>query len=647
MEIKMNAVHLCCTWILSLTLFCAIIGSGKASAVIDMQKRPDKHPSVTEILIRFKHDTSFLQRQAFSAKMGITQIRSYDRFRINLWQLPQSTDNSSLEQLLTKLRRDPAVEWAEPNYRRYPQELPDDTMFGSQWHLENTGQSGGTPGADIQAVEAWEITTGNSNVVVAILDSGVDYNHPDLQDNMWKNLGEDWTPEGTLGHNGIDDDGNGYIDDYYGIDAGNNSGDPMDGMGHGTHVAGIVGAVGNNGVGISGINWQVQLMALQFLSPDGSVADEIECISYILDQKEKGVPVRVVNASFGGTDYSRFEKEAIESLMSAGIMMAAAVGNDGAGPDAWSRNYPAEYGLKNIISVAATDNQDKLAYFSNYGFHTSHIGAPGLEILSTYLSQSYDSLSGTSMAAPQVTGALALLNAQRNPDIDEARERILRGVDENAYLYGQVFSNGRLNIYKALTVELQGPFIFSISPTSGSAGVEVTITGVRFGNGDSPECRVTFGDTEATVRNWSDNSIVCLIPHGSVFSPSETTSEDTIRVHNASGVSNEVLFDIDPYRYFLPFAPATSPWVSHLILCNYSLETVNPRVFAGPSGAWTIEPQTEVLYSWQVIYRNLKDYGLSGEKNLLWVESEKDIGVELILINLEFPGMTLVPSHQR
>ena len=325
----MNAVRLCCIWTLSLTLFCTILGSGKALAVIGLHERPDNGPSVTEILIRFKHDTSFLQRQAFSAKMGLKQIRSYDRFRINLWQLPQSTDNSSLEQLLTKLRRDPAVEWAEPNYRRYPQELPDDTMFGSQWHLENTGQSGGTPGADIQAVEAWDITTGNSNVVVAILDSGVDYNHPDLQDNMWKNLGEDWTPEGTLGHNGIDDDGNGYIDDYYGINAGNNSGDPMDTMGHGTHVAGIVGAVGNNGVGISGINWQVQLMALQFLSPDGSVADEIECISYILDQKEKGVPVRVVNASFGGTDYSRFEKEAIESLMFAGIMMAAAAGNDG------------------------------------------------------------------------------------------------------------------------------------------------------------------------------------------------------------------------------------------------------------------------------------------------------------------------------
>jgi len=637
--VKSTRVHI---WLI-LILFCAIIHSGKTTAMVGLPKLSDNYPADTEILIRYKVGASLDRRRALSTTHGFKPIRHFERFGIHRWQLKKSDGKVLMEQVLTRLREEPEVEWAEPNYRRYPMKLPNDQMFGSQWHLDNRGQSGGTPGADIQAVDAWDMTTGNSDVVVAILDSGIDYTHPDLRKNMWHNPGEDWTAEDTPGNNGIDDDHNGYIDDYFGIDAVNESGNPIDTLGHGTHVAGIVGAVGNNGVGITGVTWHVQLMALKFLDPYGSVADEIECISYILDQKEKGIPVRVVNASFGDSSSSLFEKEAIESLMSAGIMMPASAGNVASDLDGLKNNYPASYALQNIISVAASDNNDRLAFFSNYGFHSVDIAAPGVEILSTYLNGSYDTLSGTSMVAPQVSGALALLYAQKPRSVEEARERILRGVDQNDYLSGRLFSNGRLNVFNALRVDLRGPFIFSVFPISGSPGSEVTITGVRFRDGNTPESRVTFGDMEATITNWGDTQIVCLIPHGTNVS----ADGNAIKVHNASGVSNEVLFGTTSYRYHLPFAPAKSPWDSYLILCNYGLETVNARVFAGPSGSYVIEPQTEVLYPWEVIYVNLKDYGLTGNENLLWVESEKDIGVDIIVFNAQPGGFTMIPAQRR
>ncbi|MCD6353891.1 MAG: S8 family serine peptidase, partial [Proteobacteria bacterium] len=320
--------------------------------------RSDQPLQETEILVRFKAATSHDQRQTFSADLGFKQIRSYDRFRIHRWQI--SKENISMEEALAELRKNPRVEFAEPNYRRYLHRTPNDPMFDSQWHLENTGQSGGTSGADIEAATAWNRTTGSSRVVVAVLDSGIEYTHPDLEGNMWKNSREDWLSADTPGYNGVDDDHNGYIDDYYGINAADNTGDPMDiddgeDGGHGTHVAGIIGAVGNNAVGVTGINWNAGLMALKFfgLGPQsGTVAGIVECVDYILDQKAKGVPIYIVNASFGGSDYSQFEKEAYEALRDQGILLAVSAGNSGADLDSERENFPGSYYLENIINVA-------------------------------------------------------------------------------------------------------------------------------------------------------------------------------------------------------------------------------------------------------------------------------------------------------
>ena len=371
----------------------------------------------TDILVRFKEGAQTTRKMEASS-FAVRARRYYSRSKVYKVS-PLDSDGASMADTLETLREDPSVEWAEPDYPRTAVEFPDDPLIGEQWHLSNQGQTGGTSGADISAVEAWNISTGSSQVVVAVLDTGVDYEHPDLKENMWRNSGEDWLDGWTPGFNEIDDDGNGYIDDYYGINVLEDSvvppiriwsTQPIDTDGHGTHVAGIIGARGNNALGVSGVNWEVGLMALKFIGPQGgSVSGAIECIEYILELKQKGVPIYAVNASFGGGDFSQFEKEAFASLGEAGILVAAAAGNSAGDLDSGATNYPASYNLDNIVSVAATTNNDRLAVFSNYGRVGVHLGAPGSEILSTDIDDGYRLLGGTSMAAPMVSGAIALL----------------------------------------------------------------------------------------------------------------------------------------------------------------------------------------------------------------------------------------------
>lgn len=355
------------------------------------------------------------------------------------------------------------VEYAEPNYQIKLDDptntvspsdlllrkgdpgtvLPNDPMFKDQWALSNSGQNGGKKDADIAAVKAWIKTQGSSDVVVAVLDSGVDYTHPDLISNMW--LRPDNVPQ-------YKDDELGTFNDLQGFNAADNLSDPMDENGHGTHCSGIIGAEGDNDVGIAGINWKVKIMPLKFMGRGGfgTTKDAIEAINYAIDRKRNGVNVRVINASWGSTMYSKALEDVIRAAGEEGILFVAAAGNNSTSNDK-SEHYPSNYKLPNVISVAALDRNDQLASFSNYGAKTVHIAAPGKDILSTWLNDGYREASGTSMATPYVAGVAALILASEPKlTVEKLRERILKAVDNNDSLNGKVESGGRINAAKAL-----------------------------------------------------------------------------------------------------------------------------------------------------------------------------------------------------
>lgn len=356
------------------------------------------------------------------------------------------------------------VEYAEVNYKielepnekisegnPFPKPFftgaPNDPQFNEQWGLWNVGQDGGKQGADISALKAWEKTQGSESIVVAVLDSGVDYTHPDLAANIWTRPAS--VPQ-------YEDEQLGEVDDLHGIstagDVGDVSGDPMDENGHGTHCAGIIGAEGNNNQGIAGVNWHVQIMPLKFMSKGGfgTTKGAIEAINYVIDRKRAGVNVRVISASWGSTQKSKALQEVIKRAGDEGILFVAAAGNNSSNNDR-SPHFPSSYDLPNVISVAATNRNDELASFSNFGLKSVHIAAPGAQILSTWLGNEYEEHSGTSMATPMVSGVAALvLSKEPKMTVAQLRERLLRSVDKLPALEGKVASGGRLNAARAV-----------------------------------------------------------------------------------------------------------------------------------------------------------------------------------------------------
>ncbi|MBK8304467.1 MAG: S8 family serine peptidase [Chloracidobacterium sp.] len=322
-------------------------------------------------------------------------------------------------------------------YRETTAEMPNDPLFGDQWALNNLGQDGGTKRADIDALEAWSKTKGSDEVVVAVLDSGVDFTHVDLKGNMWTR------PANVPAYA---DDELGTFNDMNGYNGTDKIADPMDDNGHGTHCAGIIGAEGDNGEGITGINQKVKIMPLKFLGRGGmgTTEDAIEAINYAIDRKKNGVNIRIISASWGSTSKSKALEDTIRAAGDAGILFIAAAGNDGSNNDS-RPHYPSNYDLPNVISVAALDRNDRLAGFSNFGVKTVHIAAPGKDILSTWLNGAYREASGTSMATPYVSGVAALIiAAEPKISMEKLRERLLSTADKIDTLDGKVATGGRI-----------------------------------------------------------------------------------------------------------------------------------------------------------------------------------------------------------
>lgn len=399
-----------------------------------------------EVLVKFKPGVTQQAIQSITAGL-------HDRVEDEIETVPgliaiDDIDEQEGESVAEEYRRLPEVEYAEPVMEISLEDYGTpivirDPRFTEQWALSNDGSRGGKKGADISAMNAWAVTTGSDKVVVAVLDSGVDYNHSDLAGNMWTR------PDNIPAY---EDAQLGTFQDLHGFNALENAADPMDDNGHGTHCAGIIGAEGGNDIGIAGVNWKVQIMPLKFMNAGGfgTTKDAIEAINYVINRKKAGVNVRVISASWGSTMKSRALEDVIRKAYEADILFVAASGNATTNNDR-RPHYPSSYNVPNVISVAALDRNDNLASFSNYGVKSVAIAAPGVDILSTWLGDEYEEKSGTSMATPVVSGVAALI-VSKNPKIsvDDLKKRVLASVDPLDSLKGKVTTGGRINADKAL-----------------------------------------------------------------------------------------------------------------------------------------------------------------------------------------------------
>ncbi|MGV3609156.1 MAG: S8 family serine peptidase [Planctomycetaceae bacterium] len=462
-----------------------------ATAPVDMIGWTSAPHLNDQAMVRFNDNVTEAQARSLMLQQGASIVKYWPDLHMAQLQFMQSGTNDSAFLKTQSIHYMPEVKYAEPNFMVTASRTPNDPYYATRkWDLNNSGQLGpnGTVNADINAPEGWDKAIGNTNQVIAVLDTGIDYAHPDLAPNLWKNTGE-------IAGDGIDNDGNGYVDDLYGVDTVNADGDPFDGDGHGTHVSGIADARGDNGIGTVGVSWQSKLMAVKVLDDSGSgtTASVVAGIQYIsLMKRVYGVDIVVANASLGGAGFSQAMFDAIQTMNTQNILMVAAAGNATTNNDS-SPSYPASYNLAGIISVAATGPKDTLAPYSNFGLQSVDLAAPGGDmttvdtagIFSTYplaltptafTQPGYEYLQGTSMATPQVAGAAAVIAgyaADNNTilTVAELKALILNGVDKLPSLTGRVATGGRLNLANSLSLFTRNEISGSVFRDSNGDGL--------------------------------------------------------------------------------------------------------------------------------------------------------------------------------
>lgn len=467
---------------------------------------------------------SSLKRHVRSA-LHAQRKKTFRRTNVDLVSI--SEQNASISATAQSLLAQGVIEYIEPNYIVSIYATPNDSRYSSLWGLHNTGQSGGTVDVDIDAPEAWNISTGDDDVVIGVLDTGVDYHHVDLAANMWVNSDE-------IAANGIDDDSNGVIDDIYGYNAVNDSGNPDDDNFHGTHVAGTIAGVGNNNSGVVGVSWNSKIMALKFLDSDGygTMSDAVEAIEYAILMKERGVNLRIFNNSWGGSGYSSTLKSAFEEAQALGIISIAAAGNESSNNDV-TPSYPASFTVSSLISVASINRYGNLSSFSNYGNTTVDLAAPGESILSTVPGNAYGYSSGTSMATPMVSGVAALLFSVRPwLTANEAKTLLLENTTSLGALSGAVATDGMLNASRTLasatTDNSEGP----PEDDSDGDGVADDVETTDGTNPNDPGSYLTHLQSPVYVL-W--NSYLAMTNILELVNPSDSTRAVTVSLLSLSG----------------------------------------------------------------------------------------------------------------
>ena len=431
-----------------------------------------------EVLVKFRPKVAHADIEAIAGEVDADWHRQIGGAGVRLLH----SRSLKAKDLVSRLSRRPEVAYAEPNYIVRALDVPTDPHFPQLWGLENVGQpvNGGLPGtagADISAVAAWDVSTGSAATVVAVIDTGIDYTHPDLAPNVWS------APASfsvTIGGARIT-----CAAGTHGFNAITKTCDPMDDHDHGSHVSGTIGAAGNNDVGVVGVNWTTSIIGVKFLSAEGSgtTADAIDAIEFLIQAKAVfaetgGANVRVLSNSWGDTDFSQALLDEILRANDNDMLFVAAAGNSGV-PNELFPTYPASYNAPNIIAVAATDNADRRAWFSNYGASTVHLGAPGVDILSTTIGNTYKFFNGTSMATPHVSGAAALVLSRCSLGTADLKGELLNSVDPVAGLDGFTITGGRLNVNSAIRGCSAAPAVpANLVATPGDSKVTLTWSAV-------------------------------------------------------------------------------------------------------------------------------------------------------------------------